>query len=98
MSERSQSPDPSDGSRMIFGFMASAAIAVAAKLGIVKLVAELPKTVPELANATNARVLSLRRLLLFLVSLGIFFESRRLAMQINHNLRKGYELGVGFRL
>jgi O-methyltransferase domain/Dimerisation domain len=78
MSEQSsQSSDLSPESRMhqlIFGFMALPAIAVAAKLGIADLITESAKTVDELANATNAHVLSLRRLLRFLTNLGIFAE------------------------
>jgi hypothetical protein len=78
MSEQSsQSSDLATASRMhqlIFGFMALPAIAVAAKLGIADLVGESAKTVDELANATNAHVLSLHRLLRFLASLGIFAE------------------------
>jgi hypothetical protein len=72
-----QSSDLSVEARMyqlIFGFMAVPAIAVASRLGIPDLLSESAKTVDELANATNAHALSLRRLLQFLASLGIFAE------------------------
>jgi hypothetical protein len=60
--------------QLVKGFAASQAISVAAKLGIADLVAEAPRTVEELAGATKAHALSLRRLLLMLVSIGIFAE------------------------
>ena len=60
--------------QLIFGFMALPAIAAAAKLGIADLVGQSPKTVDELADATKAHALSLRRLLQFLAGLGIFAE------------------------
>jgi hypothetical protein len=58
----------------VFGYMALPAIATAAKLNIPDLVAESAKTLDELARATKADALSLRRLLQFLASLGIFTE------------------------
>jgi len=60
--------------QLIFGFMALPAIAAAAKVGIVNLVGQPPKTVDELADATKTHALSLRRLLQFLAGLGIFAE------------------------
>jgi hypothetical protein len=60
--------------QFIFGYMAAPAIAVAAKLSLPDLIAESPKTLDELARATKADALSLRRLLQFLASLGIFKE------------------------
>ncbi len=60
--------------QFIFGFMALPAIAVATKLGIPDLLADSTRTIDELAHATNAHALSLRRLLQFLASLGIFVE------------------------
>jgi Dimerisation domain len=75
--QSSQLPQDSAGSQMhqlIFGFIALPAIAAAAKLGIADLVGQSPKTVDELADATKAHALSLRRLLQFLAGLGIFAE------------------------
>jgi hypothetical protein len=68
-------PDRSIEQRMyqlIFGFMALPAIATVAKLGIPDLLADLPRTLDELVQATNAHALSLQRLLDFLASIGIF--------------------------
>jgi hypothetical protein len=60
--------------QLIFGFMATPAIGVAAKLRIPDLIADSAKTADELASLTNADPLALRRLLRFLASLGIFAE------------------------
>lgn len=60
--------------QLILGFMATPAIYVAASLGIADLVAQAPKTADELAQATNTHAPSLRRLLHFLTSLGVFVE------------------------
>jgi SAM-dependent methyltransferase len=60
--------------QLIFGFMTSQAIAVAAKLGIADLLKEEPRTAEELANATKAQASSLNRLLRLLTSVGIFAE------------------------
>jgi len=59
---------------LIFGFMATQAIHVAARLGVADLVQEGPKTADELALATAAHGPSLRRLLQLLASLGVFAE------------------------
>jgi len=59
---------------LIFGFMAVPAIGVAARLRIPDLIADSAMTVEELAGPTNADAPSLRRLLRFLASLGIFVE------------------------
>ena len=61
-------------SQLIFGFMASPAIHVAARLGVADLVNDGPKTADQLALATRAHAPSLRRLLKFLASLGVFAE------------------------
>jgi hypothetical protein len=60
--------------QLIHGYIPSQAIHVAAKLGLADLIRDTPKTVEELANATKAHALSLRRLLRALASLGIFAE------------------------
>ena len=73
-SQLSQASAAAHMHELIFGFMALPAIAAAAKLGIADLVEQSPKTVDELADATKAHALSLRRLLQFLASLGIFAE------------------------
>jgi hypothetical protein len=59
---------------LLVGFMATQAIHVAARLGLADLVQEAPKTADELALATGAHGPSLRRLLQFLASLGVFVE------------------------
>ena len=59
---------------LILGFMATPAIAIVVWLGIADLVAAAPRTVDELARETKPRAPSLRRLLRFLTSLGIFLE------------------------
>jgi len=73
-SQLSQASAGAQMHQLIFGFMALPAIAAAAKLGIADLVGQSPKTVDELADATKAHPLSLRRLLQFLAGLGIFAE------------------------
>jgi len=75
--QSSQPPELSAGPQMlqlILGFMATPAISVAATLGIADLVAETPRTAEELTQATNTHGPSLRRLLHFLTSLGVFAE------------------------
>jgi hypothetical protein len=72
-----QSADPSAVPQMthlIFGFMTTQAIYVAARLGVADLVQEAPKTADELALATGVHGPSLRRLLQLLASLGVFAE------------------------
>ena len=75
-----QNFQPSDPSalpatrQLIFGFMASQAIHVAARLGIADLVNEGPKTADQLALAISAHAPSLRRLLMLLASFGVFAE------------------------
>src|SRR6266436_4736412 len=60
--------------QLIFGFMTSQAIAVAAKLRIAELLKEEPRTAEELATATKAHAPSLNRVLRMLASVGIFAE------------------------
>lgn len=59
---------------MLFGFMTSQAISVAAKLGIADLLEVEAKTADELAKATGAQARPLYRLLRALASVGIFAE------------------------
>jgi hypothetical protein len=58
----------------IFSLMIPQAIHVAAKLGIADRVAKAPATAEELAAASVSDTPSLRRLLKFLTSVGIFSE------------------------
>lgn len=60
--------------QMIMGSIGAQAIYVAAKLGISDLLADKPKTVVELASATNTDAPSLYRVMRALASLGIYFE------------------------
>jgi hypothetical protein len=83
--------------QLVMGFVASRAISVAAKLGIADLIAEVPKTVDELARATKAHAPSLRRLLLMLVSIGIFAEDtsgRFLHTPLSETLRSDYPQSI----
>ena len=78
MSEQNtQSGQPAPSAYMfqsLLGFMMPQAIHVAAKLGIADIVAKTPATIEELAAATRSSAPSLRRLLTFLASAGIFSE------------------------
>jgi hypothetical protein len=69
-------PDSAELSRivLIYGFAASQAVAVAAKLGLANLLKEGPKSIGELANATKTHPPSLGRLLRMLTSVGVFAE------------------------
>lgn len=59
---------------LIVGFMTTPAVAVAARLGLADLIAVAPRTAEELARETKTHVPSLRRLLRFLASVGVFAE------------------------
>ena len=65
-------PPPALLAQMIFGFIISQAISVAAKLGIADVISNDPLTVGELATATATDQSSLYRLLRALMSVGIF--------------------------
>jgi O-methyltransferase domain/Dimerisation domain len=75
---------------MINGFQVSAAIHVAASLGIADLLSDGPKRLDELATATHTSAAELERLLLALASLGIFAESEAGFIQtaLSHHLRE----------
>ena len=60
--------------QMIFGFMNSQAISVAAKLGVADLLTEGAKSADELARATGAHPRSLYRIMRALAGGGIFAE------------------------
>jgi hypothetical protein len=77
VSEQNNPPTDSPSAQMfqfILGLMTPQAIHVAAKLGIADIVSRTPKTADELAAATNSHAPSLRRLLKFLASIGVFSE------------------------
>ncbi len=68
-------PTPQDQmARMITGYWVSQMVHVAAKLKIADLLAGGPRTVEELAQATETHVRSLYRLLRALASVGVFSE------------------------
>ena len=70
-----QEPSPSEQMRQyIISLMIPQAIHVAAELDIAARVENAPATVEELASATASDAPSLRRLLKFLTSVGIFSE------------------------
>jgi SAM-dependent methyltransferase/DNA-binding transcriptional ArsR family regulator len=71
----STSPDPSPGERLLeilFGFMTTQAIAVAAKLGVADLLKDGPRSAEDLARATGADPRALSRVLRSLAGAGIF--------------------------
>src|SRR5437868_1274355 len=65
------------------GAIAVQAVAVAARLGLADLAASGPRTVDDLARATNTNANSLTRLLRALVSLGIFVQDESGRFQNN---------------
>lgn len=73
-SAEAQMPPEVALTQMIMGSIGAQAIYVAAKLGISDLLADGPKTVVELASATNTDAPSLYRVMRALASLGIYFE------------------------
>jgi SAM-dependent methyltransferase len=60
--------------QMLYGFIATQAVAVTAKMGLADLVEKAPMTAEELATATKAHTPSLQRLLRALTSIGVFAE------------------------
>ncbi|HXG68578.1 MAG TPA: methyltransferase [Blastocatellia bacterium] len=60
--------------QMLFGFMSSQAIVVAAKFGIADLLKDRPKSAEQLAQATGLHPRALYRLMRALASVGIFAE------------------------
>ena len=69
-----QQPASAEMLQHILGVLIPQASHIAAKLGIADIVAKGPATAEELAAATQSHAPSLRRLLRFLTSLGIFSE------------------------
>src|SRR5215468_1709925 len=60
--------------QMTWGFMASQALHVAAKLAVFDVLRGGPKTVREVAEATDSQEIPLRRLLRFLTTLELVIE------------------------
>jgi hypothetical protein len=71
---QAESPPAARLSEMIFGFMISQAISVAANLGIADLLRDGPKHVDELARRAGAHSGALYRLMRALASVGVFAE------------------------
>jgi ubiquinone/menaquinone biosynthesis C-methylase UbiE len=69
--------------QMIMGSLGAQSIYVAAKLGISDLLADGPKTVEDLASATNTDAPSLYRVLRALSSLGVYFEEENKTFRLN---------------
>ena len=61
--------------QLMYGYIRTQAIFVAAKLGIADLLDKTPQSADELSQATETHAPSLRRLLLMLASIGIFAEN-----------------------
>lgn len=71
-------PDPAQLlSQLLFGYAASAALFVAAKLGVADHLAAGPRAVEDLARATGAHEDALYRVLRLLASLGVFAQEGR---------------------
>ena len=68
-------PPPATLLQMMTGYWVSQALYVAAKLGVADLLVDGPRSVDDLATATQAHALSLHRVLRALASVGIFTES-----------------------
>jgi O-methyltransferase domain/Dimerisation domain len=60
--------------QLLYGFIATQAVAVTAKMGLADLVEKAPMTAEELATTTKAHTPSLERLLRALTSIGVFAE------------------------
>ena len=69
-----KTPPPVALMQMMFGYMISRLIYVAAKLGIADLLKDSPKSIDELAKATETDARTLYRILRTLASVGIFTE------------------------
>jgi hypothetical protein len=69
-----EAPPSAQLTEMIFGFMTSQAITVAAKLGVADLLKDEAKTADELAQASGVQARPLYRIMRALASVGIFAE------------------------
>jgi hypothetical protein len=74
IAQKEETPPSAQLLQMIFGFMASQAISVVAKLGVADLLADKAKSADELAQATGVKARPLYRILRALASVGIFAE------------------------
>jgi hypothetical protein len=73
-------PGPEEGEaleRLIWGFTASQAVSVAARLGIADVLRDQPKTPGEIASALGADESAVRRLLRALTTVDLFVEDER---------------------
>jgi O-methyltransferase domain/Dimerisation domain len=70
-----EAPPQAEMMQLIFGFMVSQALYVAAKLGVADLLKDGPKDFNELARATGSHAPSLYRVLRALSSVGVFTET-----------------------
>jgi hypothetical protein len=68
-------PLPATLLQMMTGYWVSQALSVAAKLGVADLLADGPRTVDDLAAATQTDAPPLRRVLRALASVGVFTEA-----------------------
>jgi len=66
--------EPAELAQMIWAFMLSRAVQVAAKLGVVDGLRDGPRNASEIAAATGAHEAALARLLRFLTSVGLLRE------------------------
>jgi hypothetical protein len=71
--------------QIMIGSLASQVLYVAAKLGIADLLADGPKSVEELATATDMHAASLYRVLRATASLGVFAEQENQVFALNAN-------------
>jgi hypothetical protein len=71
--------------QMAFGALLTQALYVAASLGLADLLVEKPRSVSELAEATNANERALYRVLRSLASVGIFEEVKPKVFSLNDN-------------
>lgn len=74
---RAPAPGSSQLIQLISGFMASQALHVAAKLAVFDVLRDGPKTVREIAEASDSQEIPLRRLLRFLTTLDIVTEDEQ---------------------
>ncbi|MGH9890980.1 MAG: methyltransferase [bacterium] len=70
-------PVHSQVSQLMWGFIATQALHVAAKLAVFDLLRDGPKTAPQLADASACQEFPLRRLLRFLTTVGVLTEDER---------------------
>ena len=77
LSNNETTPPAAFLTQILLGSLSSQALYVAAKLGIADLLADGPKTVEQLAAATNTDAPSLYRVMRALASIGVFTEQER---------------------